>query len=105
MTGRFQNLESRVAKFDLVAVVGLDEVELGVRTSAEMDRGAGTVSQFNVPGEKVGVKMGQEDVFDPISASRRVSQVQFDVSLRTTTAAVLDLSSVIRYEACDKQPR
>jgi hypothetical protein len=77
--------------------------ELRLGPAAEVDRGTGPITQFDVAGDEVGVEVGQEDVLDRVSARLGVGDVLIDVTL--WIAAVFVLSSVIRYDAWDRQAR
>ena len=56
-------------------------------------------------GDEIGVKMGEDDVGDAQSPGSRFLEVGLDVALGIDDDSLLDLSSPIRYEACERQPR
>jgi hypothetical protein len=55
---------------------------LGVRTTAQVDPGALPVTQLEMPGDEVGVKMSQEHMPDPASQSVGVLDILVNITLR-----------------------
>ncbi len=64
VAGGFEDLEANVAEVETIAVVEWGEGVLGFGGSAEADGGADAVAKFEMAGDEIGVKVGEEDVFD-----------------------------------------
>jgi hypothetical protein len=47
-----------------------------------MDGGAGLVTQLDVTGDEVGMKMGEKNMLDRVSAGLGVREILIDVALR-----------------------
>src|SRR4051812_43616147 len=80
VTWRLESREPHVSELDDVAGLEWSEAVFGLRRGAEVDRGAGAIPQLQVPGEEVGVKMGQEHVPDVESVFAGEGDVQVDVA-------------------------
>src|SRR4051812_50102862 len=82
MARRLQDLEPHPRKIQAVAVLHGDEWVLRVRAGAEMNGGAAAITELQMPGNEVGMKMRQEYVPDMQAKIRGVVQVLLDISLR-----------------------
>jgi len=80
--GRLQRLDAHVAEIDDAAVANRRERVFGVGGAAEIDRGAGAVTQLEVAGNEIGVEVGQKDMGDAQAVIRSERQVLIDVALR-----------------------
>ena len=64
---------------------------------AQVDRRAGAIAQLEVPGQKVGVQVGENDVADRQPVLLRERQVLLDVALRIDDdSGLVDCSSPTR---------
>ncbi len=82
MAGCFENLQAEVREVESIAVLRRLEGVLRLRARAEVDGGAAAVAEFEVAGDEVGVKVGEEDVADFEPELRGVGEVLVDVALR-----------------------
>ena len=80
--GVSKNLQAEVREVESIAVLRRLEGVLRLRARAEVDGGAAAVAEFEVAGDEVGVKVGEEDVADFEPELRGVGEVLVDVALR-----------------------
>jgi hypothetical protein len=81
MAGSFECLQANAAEFEDVAVRKRGETVFCFGFGAEVDGGAHAVAQFEMAGDEVGVKMGQEHVLDLEIVFGGDGQVLVDVPL------------------------
>ncbi len=81
VAGSFEGFYAHETELDDAAVVEGSEAILGLGFCAQVDCGASTIAKFQVPGDEVGVEVGEEDVFDLKVALRGKIQVHVDVAL------------------------
>ena len=60
----FQNLQAHASEFERVAVAKRSERVTRLRRRAEADRRADAIAQFQMSGDKIGVQVSEEHVFD-----------------------------------------
>jgi hypothetical protein len=82
VTGGFQHLEAHRAERKRVPIAHRHEVVFGAGASAHADHGADAIAQLEVPGDEIGVEMGQEHVADTTAEPGGVLEVTLDVALR-----------------------
>src|ERR1700719_1732552 len=64
VAGRLQNFQANASEFQNVAVVKRGERVPGFGRRAKINRCAYAVAQLQMPGDEIGVQMGQKYVFD-----------------------------------------
>src|SRR5262249_22110179 len=82
VAGSLQEPETALPEPDLVSIMNRGMRELRSRTGAQVDLGAGSLCEFTVSGDEVGVDMGLDDMFDlpPVASGR--FQVDIYIPLR-----------------------
>ena len=81
MAGSFEDLETKAGELEGVAIFHGDEFVFGLGLCAEADVCAAVVAEFEVPGEKVGVEVSEEDVADLNAELCGIVEVLLDVAL------------------------
>ena len=81
VAGSFEGCYAHEAKLDEGAVFEGSEAVLGLGFSAQVDCGADTIAEFQVPGDEVSVEVGEKDVFDLKIALGGKIQVDVDIAL------------------------
>ena len=73
MARRFQHLQAHAPEFDNFAIAQGSKRVRRFRRGAEINRGALAIAQFQMPGDKIGVEMGQEHVlnFESVLGGKR----------------------------------
>lgn len=82
MAGSFEGLQAHTAELDYAAVGERREAVFGLGFSAKINRGARAVSEFQMSGNKIGVKMSQKDVLDLQAVFSGKGEILADVTLR-----------------------
>ena len=82
MPGRLERGQADAAELHAIVIVQRRERILRLGRCAEIDRGAGPLAQFQVPGHEIRVEMRQEDVRDAQPVLLGVGEVLADVALR-----------------------
>src|SRR5712691_9062624 len=82
MTWGLEDLEAHAAEFEGVSVLERREGVIGLGLGPQANGRSNAVPEFQVAGEKISVKMGQEDVADVASVLGGILQVLVDVALR-----------------------
>ncbi len=82
MTRRLERPQPHPPELDAVAIVQGGEAILGLRGRAKINRGAGSIPQFEMAGDEIGVQVCQEDMFDPEVMLTGEREVLIDVTLR-----------------------
>ena len=82
VAGSLENFEAHSREIKRIAILHRHECVFRLGAGAEMDRRAATVAQFQMPGDEVGVKMGEEYVPDLEAEFLRIGQVLLDIALR-----------------------
>ncbi len=77
----FENFKAQSREVEPVPVLHSLKTVLRLGAGAQMDCRAASVAQFQVSGDEVRVKMGEEDVADFEAERRGVGQVLLDVAL------------------------
>jgi hypothetical protein len=81
VAGSFEHFEAQSREFERIAVLHRHEGVFRLGAGAEMDGRAATVAQFQMAGDEVGVKMGEEDVADLEAEFLGVGQVLLNIAL------------------------
>ena len=81
MAGRFERLQPHAPEFDTITVGKRREGVLCARGSTQIDTRARAVAQLEMPRDEVGVKVGQDHMFDIETVSGRERQVLINVAL------------------------
>jgi hypothetical protein len=89
VTWCLQNLDADIPQFEEVALFHSLDIELRLSTGSHHDAGTGAVSQFDVPREKVRMKVREHHVLDRVAAFLSVAKVLFDVPLRINNDRLL----------------
>ena len=82
VAGRFQRFQADASEFEDVAIVERSERVRRFRGGAEIDGRADAIAQFEMPGDEIGVEMGEEDVLDGEGVFGGEGEVLIDVALR-----------------------
>ena len=77
-----RHLRVLIAELNRIAILHLHALELGLSPAAQVDRGAGLVTELDVAGDEVGMEVGEEHVLDRVAPGRGVFQILVDVPLR-----------------------
>src|SRR3984957_16349995 len=78
---RFENLQPQVRKLECVSIRHRRKGIFPPRRAAQINRCATAVTQLQMPGNKVGMEVCQEDVANLQTESLRVRHVLFDIAL------------------------
>jgi hypothetical protein len=81
MAGSFHDLNANITQQDFVAVFQGQRFEFSSGTSAQADLGTCLVAEFDVAGEKIGVKVRQKDEADGVSGCGGIIKVLLDIAL------------------------
>jgi hypothetical protein len=92
MAGRFQDFEAHSWEIKPVAILHCHKWVFRLGVGTEVNRGATAVSQFQMAGDEVGVKMGQEYVPDVEAKVRGIFQVLW-ISRCGSTMTAVELAS------------
>jgi hypothetical protein len=103
MAGSLEKLQAALAKADFIAIEQRDVRELCTCPRTKIDFRARAGGQLAVAGDEVGVQVRFDHVLDAQAVLASFVEVDFDVTLGSTTAAMP--SEPIMYEACARQPR
>ncbi len=82
MAGRFHYPQPESGKVERIAVFHRNEGVLRLGSRPEVDGCAATVTQFQMAGEEVGMKVCQEDVADLEAEFLGVGEIMLDIALR-----------------------
>jgi hypothetical protein len=82
MAWRLECLEAHTAKREDVPILKGPEGVLSLCAGAQADGGADTVAQFQVPGQKIGMEVGEEHVPNLHIVLFGITQILRDVPLR-----------------------
>jgi hypothetical protein len=75
-------LQAYVSEFDGVAVAERSECVFRLSLRAQVNRGAGALAQFQVPGYEIGVEVGKKNVLDGQPVLGGECEVLVHVALR-----------------------
>ena len=81
VAGGFEDLEAQAGEFEGVAVFHGDEFVFGLGAGAEADVCAAAVAEFEMAGDEVGMKVGEEDVANLDAERCCIGEVLLDVAL------------------------
>ena len=101
MPRRFEHRQSHLPEIEAAAVGHRHEGIFGLRPGTQIDAGSRTVSQLEMSGHEVCVKVGQKHVTNLQSIARGVADIALDVALRIddsgcSTSAVADQVRCVR---------
>ena len=82
VTRRFENLNPHRIERQALAILEWGKRVVSLRLGAKADGGTHAIPEFKVSGQKVGVKMGQENVANLNVLLRSIMQVLVNVPLR-----------------------
>ena len=82
MAGRLEESKRDIGHYDLIAFVHRNEIEFRFRLRAEIDLRAGMCRQFMMSGNKVGMAVSLDDVFDHKPVRLRIFEIDINVALR-----------------------
>src|SRR5690349_16892415 len=86
MARRLKSFQPDLPELDHAAVAQRRKPVFRLSPGSEVDCGANAVAEFQMPGDTVGMQMGQKHMLDLQMVFRRALEISFDVALRVNNS-------------------